>query len=85
VKLVCDDDKGNDVLIGLRRRDWLLGIVSVLLKRPHVTTAVSLTLCTLRGISAKPFLDLPTKDSRFSFHINRLLIQEIFHQGASQG
>ncbi|MGO9611412.1 MAG: Crp/Fnr family transcriptional regulator [Dissulfurispiraceae bacterium] len=80
VKLVCDDDEGNDVLIGLRRRDWLLGIISVLLKRPHVTTAVTLTPCTLRSISAKQFLDLLTKDSQFSLHINRLLSQELCKQ-----
>ena len=80
VKLICDDDEGNDVLIGLRRRDWLLGVISVLLKRPHVTTAVTLTPCTLRDISAKQFLDLLTKDSQFSLHINRLLSQELCKQ-----
>jgi CRP-like cAMP-binding protein len=79
VKLVRVAPNGSQVIIGLRRRPWLLGAPAVLLNKPYSFTAVTLLPSAIRAIPAKAFLKLATTNKQFSSHLHRLLSQEIFN------
>jgi CRP-like cAMP-binding protein len=78
VKLVRVASNGSQVIIGLRRRPWLMGAPAVLLNKPYSFTAVTLLPSTIHVIPAKVFLKLATTNKQFSSHLHRLLSQEIF-------
>jgi CRP-like cAMP-binding protein len=78
VKLVRVALNGSQVIIGLRRRPWLMGAPAVLLNKPYSFTAVTLLPSTIHVIPAKVFLKLATTNKQFSSHLHRLLSQEIF-------
>jgi len=80
VKLVRIVPSGQHVIIGLRRRNWLIGAPSVLLDKPYSFTAMTLVPSSLRCIPDKVFLDLARTNGRFSWHVHHLLAQEIFRQ-----
>jgi CRP/FNR family transcriptional regulator len=80
VKLIRVAPNGRHVIIGLRRRHWLIGAPAVLLGKPYSFTAVTLFPSSLRRIPAKDFLDLANMNGQFSWHLHRLLSQEIFNQ-----
>lgn len=77
VKLVRVTSNGNQVIIGLRHRDWLIGAPAVLLDKPYSYTAIAVVPSLLRGIPKKRFLDLVKMDAQFSWHINQQLSQQI--------
>ena len=79
VKLVRVASNGSQVIIGLRRRPWLMGAPAVLLNKPYSFTAVTLLPSSIRAIPAKVFLKLATMNKQFSSHLNLLLSQEIFN------
>jgi CRP-like cAMP-binding protein len=79
VKLVRFASNGSQVIIGLRRRPWLMGAPAVLLDKPYSFTAVTLLPSTIRAIPAKVFLKLASTNKQFSFHLHRLLSKEIFN------
>ena len=78
VKLVRVASNGSQVIVGLRRRPWLMGAPAVLLNKPYSFTAVTLLPSTIHVIPAKVFLKLATTNKQFSSHLHRLLSQEIF-------
>jgi CRP-like cAMP-binding protein len=80
VKLVRVAPNGSQVIIGLRRRSWLIGAPAVLLNKPYSFTAVTLLPSAIRAIPAKAFLKLATTNKQFSSYLNRLLSQEIASQ-----
>jgi CRP-like cAMP-binding protein len=80
VKLVRETSEGNQVIIGLRHRDWLIGAPTVLLDRPYNFTVMAVVPTLLRGIPKKDFLDHIKKNEQFSRHVHRLLSQQIFDQ-----
>ena len=77
VKLVRVAPNGFQVIIGLRRRPWLIGAPAVLLNKPYSFTAVTLLPSAIRVIPAKAFLKHATTNKQFSSHLHRLLSQEI--------
>jgi CRP/FNR family transcriptional regulator len=79
VKLTWADRNGHEVIAGLRHQNWLIGAPSVLLAKPYSFTITTLTQCALRCISAQNFLHLIKTNTDFSFHLMKLLSQEIFN------
>jgi len=79
VKLTWIDQDGHEVIAGIRRRFWIIGAPSVLLEKPYSFTISTLTQCAFRCISAKKFIHLVKNHTEFSFHVLRLLSQEIFN------
>ena len=80
VKLTKAESSGRQLIVGIRRRNWLIAAPSVLLEKPYSTTATTLTRCHLRGISANDFLNMVKTNAQFSFQILRILSQEILNQ-----
>jgi len=79
VKLTWADQEGHEVIAGLRHQNWLIGAPSVVLGKPYSFTITTLTECALRCISAEKFLHLIKTNTDFSFHLMKLLSQEIFN------
>jgi len=80
VKLTKLESSGRQLIVGIRRKNWLMAAPSVILGKPYSTTAATLTRCYLRGISAEDFLYMVKTDAEFSSHILRMLSQEIVNQ-----
>ena len=80
VKLIRQGQNGREVIICLRPRHWLLGAASVLLEKPFVTTATTVTQCHLRSISSTNFLNLIKADAGFSLQLCRMLSKELRDQ-----
>lgn len=77
VKLVRVTSNGNQVIVGLRYRDWLIGAPAVLLDKPYSYTAIAVVPSLIRGIPKKRFIDLVKMNAQFSWHINQQLSQQI--------
>lgn len=80
VKLSRVTPNGGEIIVGIRRRPWLIGAPAVLLGRPYSFTVVTLISSSLRLISAKAFLQIVRENDQFSWQLHRLLSQEIFSQ-----
>ncbi len=80
VKLVRVVANGQSLIVGVRRRHWMIGTPSVLLNQPYSFTAVTLVSSSLRCISAKDFLDLAKTNAHCSWYLHRLLAQQVFRQ-----
>jgi CRP-like cAMP-binding protein len=77
VKLVRVTSNGNQVIVGLRHRDWLIGAPAALLDKPYSYTAIAVVPSLLHGIPKKRFIDLVKMDAQFSWHVNQQLSQQI--------
>ncbi len=77
VKLSCTGPGGQEVIISLRRRNWLLGVTHVLVDNIYSASATTLTPCAMRCISAKAFVARMTADMALSIELNRMLSREI--------
>ena len=83
VKLTWVEPDGHEVIVGLRRRHWLLGAPAVLLKRRFAFTVTTLTPCSLRCIPSKGFLHLMNADAEFCRQLLRRFSEEIYSHGMS--
>lgn len=77
VKISCIGPGGEEVIISLRRRNWLLGATQVIVDKAYLATATTLTPCSLRCISAGSFMAQLTADSALSMELNRVLSLEV--------
>ncbi|HYP26654.1 MAG TPA: Crp/Fnr family transcriptional regulator [Blastocatellia bacterium] len=77
IKLVSISDAGREVIISLRYPGWLLGAPSALVREPYPATAVTLTRCRLRRISADALIDLARTDALFSWQLHQAHSREI--------
>ena len=77
VKLSCVGPGGQEVILSLRRRNWLLGVTHVIVDNVYLATATTLTRCTLRCISAASFMGQLEMDIALSLELNRILSREI--------
>jgi len=80
VKLVRVAPNGKQVIIGIRRRHWLLGAPAVFLDKVYSFSAITLVPISVTCILAKDFIDLVRNNEQFSWQIHRQLSQEIFNQ-----
>ena len=81
VKLTWLDPDGHEVIVGLRRRHWLIGAPAVFLERRFAYTVTTLIPCCLRCISAKEFLGMVNTNTKFSRELLRTFSEEIYSQG----
>jgi len=81
VKLSRIDYSGREIIAGLRRRHWMLGVASVLLGKHYPFTGTTLIACTIRSIAAERFLNLVETNTHFTRHVLTMLSQEILSQG----
>ena len=77
VKISCVGPGGEEVIICLRRRNWLLGVTQVIVDNVYSATATTLTRCTMRYLSAQTFMGQLTTDIALSVELNRMLSREI--------
>jgi len=77
VKLSYMGPKGKELIISLRRRNWLLGVTQVMVGNVYLATATTLTKCSIRCISATAFMGQLTMDIALSVELNRILSREI--------
>jgi CRP-like cAMP-binding protein len=77
VKLSCVGPGAKEVIVSLRRRNWLLAATAVILGVAYSATATTLTKCTLRSIPAAVFAGHLTSDICLSLEVNRMLSTEI--------
>ncbi len=80
VKLVRVTSSGNQVIVGLRHRNWLMGAPAIFLDKLYSYTAIPLLPTVIRSIPRASFLDLVKKDEQFSLQVHRLLSRNIFNQ-----
>ena len=83
VKLTCLEPNGTEVIVGLRRRHWLLGAPAVLLERNFAFSVTTLIPCCLRCISSNGFLQLMHADAEFSRQLLRMFSEEIYSHGTN--
>ena len=78
VKLSYTAPNGKEMILGFRRRDWLLGVTQVCVEgEVYSATATTLTACAIRQIPAKTFMEMLTRDIELSVALNRMLSLEI--------
>jgi len=80
VKLQRVQDRGQEVIVGLRGTGWFLAASAIVLERAHVVTAVTVTECTLSRIPAPQFRGLVRESRAFSWRILRMNSEEIHDQ-----
>jgi CRP-like cAMP-binding protein len=80
VKLVSIDPAGRQFIVGLRSPGWILGAASVIVQRPHLLTATTITSCHLHRISAETFLDLAKGNAQFAWYLQQILGREVYDQ-----
>ncbi len=80
VKLVRVVASGPSIIIGLRRRHWLIGAPSALLGQSYSFTAITVVTSSLRCIAAKDFLHFAKTDEQFSWYLHRLLAKQVAKQ-----
>ncbi len=80
VKLARVTSSGNQVIVGLRHRSWLMGAPAVFLDKLYSYTAIPVLPTVIRSIPRASFLELVKKDEQFSLQVHRLLSQNIFNQ-----
>jgi CRP-like cAMP-binding protein len=80
VKLVRITYSGEQVIVGLRHRNWLIGAPSIFLGKQYSYTAIAVIPTILRSITKKSFLELVEKNIQFSLHVHRMLSENIYSQ-----
>jgi len=81
VKLTWVEPDGHEVIVGLRRRHWLLGAQAVLLGSSFAFTVTTLIPCSLRSIASKDFLQLVNTDAEFNRQLLLIFSKEIYSHG----
>jgi len=77
VKLSRIEENGREVIVDLRFPEWLLGAASVILKQPYAVSAITLTDCYLRRISAPNFYYLVESDPLVSVYVHQMHSREV--------
>jgi CRP/FNR family transcriptional regulator len=81
VKLTRLEEHG-EVIMGLRRREWVLGAAAVLLEQPYAATAITVTPCQMRRMSARNFRHLMKTNPEFSWQVHLMHSREVYDQMA---
>jgi CRP-like cAMP-binding protein len=69
VKLLCLEEGGQMVILGLRGPGWLLGAPAAILQRPYVVTVETVTRCHLYRIPAEGFRQLVRTDLNVAWQL----------------
>lgn len=77
VKLTHVDSSGKEIIVGIRRSGWVLGVAAAILHQPEPTGAETLTHCQLRQIPAGSIRDFINSQSMFCRYLHELQAQEV--------
>jgi CRP-like cAMP-binding protein len=77
VKQVCFHLNGQEMIIGLRTKGWIIGAVPLLSGALTRCTAITVTTCSLRPISRQQFEDLYSVNLNFTRHVGVMLAAEL--------
>jgi CRP-like cAMP-binding protein len=80
VKLIRLDEFGQETIVGLRSRGSVLGAASIIMQRPHPVMVVTMTVCSLRRIPLKLFLELARTDPKLSWYLHQAHSREAYEQ-----
>jgi CRP-like cAMP-binding protein len=80
VKLVHLDEEGRERILDLRLAQGLLGAAPVLLRLPSPVSAVTVTACQVRHMSATEFINSVESDGRISLEMLHIQSQEVYGQ-----
>lgn len=77
VKLVRNEENGTEIIVGLRSSGDLLGAVSVLINRPQVIAAVTVSQCNMQRLPGYTFLQILEDDVCSTLALCRMIGHEI--------
>jgi len=78
VKMTRGEHTGRQVMVGLHQPGWVLGAAAVILERPYVASAISITRCRLLQMSGLSFRALLDMHPSFAREVGRLLCGELY-------
>lgn len=78
VKLTRTESDGKQIIVGLRRKGWLLGASTFLLGKPYATTAETVTRSKLCFILGKQFNQVMVTDAQFSHWVSTILSRKVY-------
>src|SRR5262245_17081617 len=77
IKLVRQEQEGQDQIIALYLPGALLGVAELIAERVHPAAAITLTKCEFHSVPAPAFLGLLKADPKLSWRIHRALCRQI--------
>jgi len=80
VKLVWNEPKGKESIVGLRWQGWFLGAPSVISDTPCPTSAITLTRSAIEHIPSETFLDRLQRDPNLGWELHQNQSREICEQ-----
>lgn len=78
VKLTAIGEAGQELIVGLRPAGRTLGVCSVILKKAHPNSAVTLTRCELRRLPGEVLLYFLGNDVGFSRYVHQENSREVY-------
>jgi len=78
VKLTRTEADGKPVIVGLRRKGWLLGVGALLPERPYASTAETVTRCELCFIPTEKMIQATETNALFSKWIATIYSSELY-------
>jgi CRP/FNR family transcriptional regulator len=78
VKLTRLESAGEEVIVGLRFRGWLLGAASVILQEVYPVTATTLTDSHIRRIPAENFSRMVKTNGQLSWYLHQMHSREVY-------
>ncbi len=85
VKVSRVEENGNEAIVGLRRKDWVLGWAAALLGRPHPTAAETVEPCRLRHLRVADYHRLVRTDTAESLRLHRVQGLEYYERVQTRG
>jgi CRP-like cAMP-binding protein len=80
VKITSLCETGREIILSLRSTNWLLGAASLILQKPNLVQATTLTYCQLRCVPAEAFFTHITSNIAYAHFIQKALSCEIYEQ-----
>lgn len=77
VKLSHTSSDGKEIIVGIRRSGWVLGMAATILNQPQPTGAVAVTCCRLLRIPAREIRCLLDAEATFFRYLLELQAQEV--------
>jgi CRP-like cAMP-binding protein len=80
IKLMRLESDGQELIVDLRFPEWLVGAAAVIMEEPYPVTAVTVTPCRLRRISAGVFRYLLKSEVELSWRVHRMHSRKVYDQ-----
>ena len=77
IKTIRQEPNGEQVIVGVRRRGWVLGAAPALLGRPHAVTARTLVACECGYLTLSAFEVLIRTSLTFAQALQRMLARDL--------